>query len=232
MTNREHTDKWLSDNFDIELGSDTATGSVYGFRAMNVIDSWSCTPWSEHLNQHSPEVFDLKARTFGEYAWSPGENVATHLGLYNTERCTAGPASANCECGFYAYWGTEKLFDEFAADQVMTVIEAYGHVTLHAEGFRAEKARVVGFIALHGNDVERTIRATKVAGAGDTCVCPSCASRRYQYKYNYPSNEFVRNLATYWGVAFFETLKEAHAAVKTTEDYKQPTPPKPEGNNE
>lgn len=105
--------------------------------------------------------------------WVPGENEAvcyntsddmmTSVGIpgllwqdSNTPLIRTGIShlpctgmESTCSCGFYAYHvdpseAPHLVFDDF--DQVEGVIEGYGRVILGPHGFRASKARVVGFV--------------------------------------------------------------------------------------
>lgn len=92
------------------------------------------------------------------FAWGHGENVATCLG----GKCQSPPGK-KCECGLYAlhspdgFWYGAKPSDSnnpfsraalhaFAGDglrHIAGVVSAWGRIEVHADGFRAEKARVV-----------------------------------------------------------------------------------------
>lgn len=100
---------------------------------------------------------DLDLMSAGNHgvAWRRGENVATCVG----GKCKE-PPSKKCECGLYALHSPDNFWygpgspraNPFAqrvlaynadSQHIAGVISAWGRIEVHAEGFRAENARVV-----------------------------------------------------------------------------------------
>lgn len=97
----------------------TAFGTVLGFRQFRL----------------SPLGRLLPISNTG-FVWKPGENIA---------RCDIRghtPAQRWCMCGFYAYHDPKYVLYTAGSAKVSAIVEAYGRVTIGAQGFRAEKARI------------------------------------------------------------------------------------------
>lgn len=63
--------------------------------------------------------------------------------------------SQDCSCGFYAYHKS-SVTAFHANNQVRAIIEGQGLVTVGDKGFRAEKARILGFLDPEGLNQKRT----------------------------------------------------------------------------
>lgn len=82
----------------------------------------------------------------GEEAWEPGVNQA----LCN-HRCEGRPGhtepapAVGCSCGLYARYRLSAL-EEVRRETIVGAIAARGNVCMHAGGFRAQEAQILGFI--------------------------------------------------------------------------------------
>lgn len=80
---------------------------------------------------------------------SPTEALCERTGFDPTHR----PPDENCECGLYAYHPWSHFARAMESDRdrggfsLAGVVEAWGRIELHREGFRAEFARPVAFLA-------------------------------------------------------------------------------------
>jgi hypothetical protein len=122
---------------------------------------------------------ELRLCGFEHVAWEAG-------GKETVARCLAGgrhwglgegskPPVGDCRCGLYAHHlFLEEFLDEiddlhrgrsYEHMLVMGVIEAWGKVELHEEGFRAERARPVALLIPHGVSDRRAEEIEQLAEA-------------------------------------------------------------------
>jgi len=113
---------------------------------------------------------------YGETRWNgggeptrarclPGEVTLTHPE-------GAGVPADGCSCGLYANhpWGRDPNSDfcrvdglGLEPDEVFGVVEAWGGLEVHAEGFRAEFARPIALFARTGAELEWDVPSERLA---------------------------------------------------------------------
>jgi hypothetical protein len=83
-------------------------------------------------------------------AWLPGlplkaeckdESGARTLANPHRKQPGVGPPVEGCTCGIYAYHEAEEMVEALTSWQVGGAVIAWGRITIHQEGFRAEFAR-------------------------------------------------------------------------------------------
>lgn len=140
--------------------SELAIGSVFGLRQWRTIDA------ARHNGFMASWGLPGDARTMTGLhgsAWTPGENVATCTVRHGGQILDPHPVNPpghrppheRCGCGFWAYWTAASTFAQgmqgTADTEVTGVIEGYGLTLIGANGFRCEKARILG-ICVQGTD--------------------------------------------------------------------------------
>lgn len=108
--------------------------------------------WEAGESRGHPRLFG-----FGNWEWQPfGQpSVAVCLktsGKKSREHRDSAAPAVNCDCGLYAHhpWARSAWEDydllrgcSPGDDWILGVVEAWGHLEVHADGFRAQKARPV-----------------------------------------------------------------------------------------
>lgn len=109
------------------------TEGIVGFRVFRIGFE------KKHNQQSSPVLRSLAVDSF----WEPGLNQAV---------CKSSGAKApedNCHCGFNAYYHLGEKFlvnEDFFSQFAIAAVLGGGEVRMHRDGFRAEKAVIIGFL--------------------------------------------------------------------------------------
>lgn len=75
-------------------------------------------------------------------------------------RCDHDPPQPDCGCGLYAYhpwsiFGTDLLSRPSVGESVVGLVEAWGKIEVHRDGFRAQYAKPVAFVFKAGDRTNR-----------------------------------------------------------------------------